>query len=279
MHTVELFTESIKEHHIELPCEPVKAVCAITGHETDCIPRKYVISDGFTNQTLLEAGDSPYMSVAAFQSLKFRPQRSSWVVVKNESETVFTPLKRAGVRDVLMNEFNGIDFWDGKTIWACYASTTGKKHGALYAPINSGRSAFFAKDAERINCTDTAEVIDWYSRLDRYLRLGIGRKVLESLDGNRFLIKKIGLKLWNEFYSWASDKYRSTLWKFLIFLLPSQAEIKEQIKEEVEKDGLGHEVVFPKEENVVSGSIECVEEIFEKRAKKNSKPGQMSLFG
>lgn len=275
MHTIELFATAIRSEieEIGLPCEPVEEICAITGKKMLCIPRKHVISDGFTNQTLLQDQTSPYMSIDAFRAFKYRPERSSWFINQVGDKITFKRLKRSEMREIVINYIT----IPGQ--WACYASTTGKKHGALYAKLNEGQtfseagacidktadnSAYFAMDGDIIHCKSYRLLIDWYIRLDRYLRLGIGRNYLKSGTVNMAVIKSAGAKTGLEFKRWAADKYRSLLYKFLIYLLPSQEELKAELK------ALNREIKPEDEHRIVS--VKPVEIV------RNFPAGQMSLF-
>lgn len=243
MHTIELFAEAIRKDWIDLPCEPVMETCALTGDESPCIPRKKLVSSCFTNQMLFRTLTSQWVSVDAFQALKYRPERSSWFINRVDStepgSTVFRPLKRPDIRNIMLN-YSSI-----KGLWALYASTTGQKHGVLYAGVNPSESgtASIAMDGNVIYCKDYEQFRAWYYRLDNLLRLGVGRKSLESLSTSSFVMRKIGYRRWHDFRLWAADKYRSLLYRFLIYLLPSQAELKaeapaateEEVIEEIEE--------------------------------------------
>lgn len=49
---------------------------------------------------------------------------------------------------------------------------------------------------------------------------------MESLDAPPGVMKSIPVSLWMDFAQWAKDKYLSSLYRFLCYLLPSKDELK-----------------------------------------------------
>lgn len=217
IHTVELIANAIKDEWIELPAKTKIEVCAVTGKETLCVPRKKSFSSVFTTQNLLAYPSSEWVSVEAFQALKYKSERkSSWIVAPSK----FRRLTRAEVREEVLNKKNN-------DIWAGYATTSYKKHGALIAPINKGDSAVWLFEMKLVDCSDKELINSWFEIMVEALKSGIGRTIIESLVCPAFVIKKVGVEKWQTFEEWAKPKYKSALYQFLAYLLYSQQELKE----------------------------------------------------
>lgn len=199
-----------------LPCDPVPGLCCLTGIETDCLPRKYAFSDKFTNYDLLKAPHSQFISVDAYTALKLRPQRgSSWFC---DGDT-FYALNRQGVREMALKEHM-------PPVWAAYATTSYKKHGCLRTKVNKGRQRVWLFENTLVDCTNYSRVMDWWAILNKALRDGFGRSILESLNCPAFVISKVSITKWLAFERWARNAYTSALYQFLCYLLPSQEELK-----------------------------------------------------
>ena len=213
-----------------LPYEPVDAVCCVSGEQTQCLKRKDVLGKTFTNGDILMAPESNYAGVDVFYAWYYgyyaeegkkrekRPERmSSWFCDGN----TFQELDRQGVREkVLMEEM--------PDVWAGYATTSYKKHGSLLAPMNSGIKRVWLFEERLVDCSDYDKMMDWWSVLNKALRGGFGRTVLESLECPPYLITKIGINPWITFERWARDKWQSSLYAFLCYLLPSHEELKHE---------------------------------------------------
>ena len=216
MNIYQLIANSIKPHWVDLPETPVMEICAFTGEKTLCISRKKVLSSAFTEQPVLACPESQFVSVETFQALKYPKERkSSWLV--NEKE--FKLLYRLDVRQYVLN---GVE----SAIWAGWATTSYKKHGALRTPINTGEKAVWAFNDILVDCSDNQKVNHTYNKLTNYLKAGLSRNTLETLDCPVFVLKKLGIKIWLDFHDWAKSEYKSNLYKFLCYLLPSQEELK-----------------------------------------------------
>lgn len=216
-----MIAESIKNDWEPLPADSVQGICCVTGDNTQCILRKKGVGAAFTTQGLLKAPESDFISVAAYQAFKYRPERAScWIV----SPGKFQKLKRTDIRHLVLNG-------TGLEIWAGYATTSYKKHGALLATLNIGDTAIWQFEQISVDCSDRIAVNAMYDKLLYYLKSGIGRKTLESCDMPPLLIGKIGLPLWLDFEKWARPVYKSPLYQFLCYLLPSQDELKNEKNE------------------------------------------------
>jgi len=202
--------------HIDLPSEPVEWTCSITGEKTLCIPRKCLFSSNFTEQPKLQCPESQFVSVKAYQALKYKKERmSSWIATKDK----FTLLKRLDVRPLVLSG-------TGSELWAGWVTTSYKKHGAFRTRINTACQAMWAFDEMLIDCSDLEKVNNIYNQLVVYLKKGFSRTTLETLTCPGFVIIRTGLKEWLELEHWAKPIYKSNLYKFLCYLLPSQDELK-----------------------------------------------------
>jgi len=224
MHTINLISEGIKSEWQPLPEETKKEYCAITGELTDCISRSYVISTDFTAQSGLSLPNSKFMSVDAFQALKYKWERmSSWYV----DESGFYRMQRIDARDKILSANYG-------KIWSGYITTSYKKHGALRTIVNQN-SAIWLFENFLVDCSDNKKVNDLYNELVDWLKIGIWRTSIETLDLQPGILKQVGYRQWIDFYEWAKDKYKSPLYQFMCYFLPSKEELKELLPTPIEK--------------------------------------------
>lgn len=221
MNVFDLIAESVRDEWKELPCNPVYETCAVTGLDNvQCVPANKCFSGTFVGYNELACPDSGWVSVNAYQALKYKPERaSSWIVSKEHG---FRKLRRIEVRPYVLK---GID----SECWAGYVTTSYKKHGAFRGTINNRRYGVWRFDDIHIDCSDGKKVNDWYNILNGYLHAGISRPVLESVMLSPWSAKKAGVRECASFIDWASDKYKSALYQFICYLLPSQEEIKNEI--------------------------------------------------
>lgn len=205
--------------------QTVTAECAVTGFETQCIKRKEVFGKSFTNVDCLKCPNSDYVSLDAYYAIKYKWQRmSSWLCDGDQ----FLKLDRIGVRDMVFN-------FDMPRVWTAYATTSYKKHGVLNSFLNYGnKSKIWLFEMQRVDCSDTQKMIAWWDILNTALLNGISRTSMEKCDCQPHFITKIGLVKWLNFEKWAKDKYQSSLYRFLCYLLPSQAELKANAKKDTD---------------------------------------------
>lgn len=220
MHTINLIYDAIGIQPDEdgVLGKTEKGICCITGQESDCIDRKHLLSRSFTEQHLLKSPESQLVSVAAYTVLKYKDERMSSWICDGKS---FTKLDRKEVRKLVIG---GVE----SNRWAGYITTSYKKHGAMRAPLNSGNRQVWLFEMLVVDCGDREKLAEWWMALNVYLRKGIGRQSMESLDVPPFVMKKIGIPVWTEFHSWAKEKFESPLYRLLCYLLPSQEELKEE---------------------------------------------------
>lgn len=218
MHVVDLIAKHFKT---DLPEKPEIGICCLTGCECETISRKFVFSSNFTNYDLLLAPESDRISVNAYITFSQRDERSTWFV----DEHRFLKFDKNIFRDFFLK---GVA--DSET-WAIYITTSYKKHGSLVTKINNGHSGIWRFEQMDVNARDLQINSDWYFKIYQALvEFGIGRSIIESLDCSPYLIGKMGMNNWIQFYKWAKDKYQSPLYKICCYLLPSQEELKNDIK-------------------------------------------------
>jgi len=220
MHPINLIASAIKNdpERPELPCSPVAGICAVTGDEGLCVPRKELFGKSFTNADLFICPSSNMVSVNTYIALKYKWERmSSWIC---DGET-FTKLYRVKVRDRVLAA-------DKPAMWSGYVTTSYKKHGALKAPINRRQSNIWLFEMRLVDCSDRNRLMAWWQTLNTALRGGIWRSVIESLECPNIVIKNVGINTWLKFEAWARPRYQSALYGFLCYLLPSQEELKNE---------------------------------------------------
>jgi hypothetical protein len=234
MHTIRLISLALRKKNPEwlpdLPSLPVTGTCAVTGEQTECLPRHKVLGKSFTNQGVLAAPDSPYIGVdvfyAWFSGYKATPEKkrikapermSSWWC---DGET-FQELSRQDVRDYVLQPRKA-------ATWAGYATTSYKKHGSLLAPINNGDSAIWLFEETLIDCSDTKKVTEYWHKLTETQRQGFERSILEAVECPASLMMKYGFACWHNFAKWAKPRKAEALYRFLCYLLPSMEELKHE---------------------------------------------------
>lgn len=201
----------------DLPEMTTPGVCCVTGEQCDTIDREYVIKPSFTNIDLLRAPESRRAGAAAYRALTLDAERkSSWWC----DGITFDKLNRADVRERVIGGVTSAQPWAG------YATTSYKKHGAMRAPVNAGSAQRWLFELAIVDCTDRTVVDAVWRRLREEQDGGIGRSLMEALDGPAAVLAKIGVKRWRRFLEWASPLSQSPLYRFLCYLLPSAEELK-----------------------------------------------------
>jgi hypothetical protein len=133
----------------------------------------------------------------------------------------FDVIDRPTARERILNGYDN-DFRP----WAAYITTTKKKHGAMRAVVNTAERGRWAFDEALIDCRSD-RVNRWYDRMRGAMQDGIGRMSISEADMPPALIRKIGLDVWMPFYRWAKPRRTSPLYALCVWLLPTQAELKE----------------------------------------------------
>lgn len=223
MHTVNLLAKALTSKNS--PSDDGKpwpehlqaaGVCAITGDFGPGIPRGEVLGKSFTNLDLLRAPESRLVGRDAWTALTHKWERmSSWFC----DGGTFLRLDRQGVRRLVLT---------GKypPLWAGYATTSYKKHGALWAAVNSGSKAVWRFEQLDVDCSNHPRLLSVWTRINRALRAGVSRPVLETLDPTAFTFRAVGVNYWADLERWGRPLFRGALYQFLCYLLPSQEELK-----------------------------------------------------
>jgi hypothetical protein len=199
--------------------------CCVTGIITDCIPRKSVFSDSTTFQADFKAPESKFCSIDVAIGLKYKWERCSSFICTPET---FYVLDRQSLRDQVFRE-------EMPPVWIGYATTSYKKHGAFRNKINKGSQRFWLFENNFVNCSDMTKVKEVWDRLCDAQKSGIGRSVLESLVCPAYIMDIVGIHKWVEFEKWALPLYKTPLYSFMCYLLPSQEELKKEVTEENEQ--------------------------------------------
>lgn len=228
MHSVDLIAAALGEAAEPLPCEPVEGVCCVTGDVTQCIPRKHLLGKSFTNLDLLAAPGSGSVGVAAYRALSYPAERMrSWYC----DGATFRKLTRVEVRDlVIAGQY--------EAPWSGYATTSRKKHGALRTPVNGVGTRVWLFEMVLADCSDHSRLLSIWERLNRELRSGFSRAVMETCEPNSYVLKEVGFTRWRDFERWAKPIYRGGLYHFLCYLLPSIEELKAETKHEERHENL-----------------------------------------
>jgi len=227
MHAVDLIAAALGEEPGAPPGETVEGICCVTGTVTRCIPRKLLLGKSFTNGDLLRAPHSSLVGVAAWRAMSCPSERKNSWLCDGES---FRKLTRAELRRVVIAG-------DYPSLWSGYATTSYKKHGSLRATVNSGGKRVWLFEMALVDCSDHDRLLLIWERLNRELRSGFSRSVMESLEPNQFTLKEVGYSRWRDFERWARPMCRGPLYQFLCYLLPSMEELKDERKSQVLPEG------------------------------------------
>jgi hypothetical protein len=236
MHTIDLLSAAMESgtasslHEIPSNIKIEKGMCCVTGEYTDTIPRKKILGTSFCDANLFVAPDSNRIGVKVWQVFMFgEPSPGKKRIKKPEMQACwfcdrnrFVEVKKPAIRKIVLKGVND-------KAWACWVTTSYKKHGSLRSPVNKKKFGRIGFD-EIIVDTDTPLRTEIWTKLREAQNIGIGKPALKALDMPIGFIGKIGVKVWLEYKSWALSLYQSSLYKLLWELLPSQAELKEGIE-------------------------------------------------
>lgn len=211
------------------PQAPANGVCCVLATHEPSIERGQAIKPSFTNLDLLRAPQSDRVSVRAWRVLThavpaaegkkrdtFPLMQSSWIC---DGQSVIY-LNRQAVRSLVLEGVTASQ-------WCGYVTISYKKHGALRAPVNIGGAQRWLFETGIVDCSDRAKVGEWWERLRTTREAGIPRPVIETLDISVPLFSKYR-ELWQAFEPWARSKLHSPLFRFLVYLLPGEEELKAQ---------------------------------------------------
>lgn len=213
MHAIDLLAKCVPGELLQV--ERRFATCCVTGTYCLCIPRGVGIPHSFTSRDWFNAPRSEWVGAGTYNVLHYRPERaSSWYCNGDE----FRRLDRKGVREMVLS-----GRYDPQ--WSAYATTSYKKHGSVWAVVNTPPGAVWRFEMLDVDCSDHGRVECLWKELLEWASRGIGRQVMESGICPPSIIKKIGAKTWMEFERWVRPIRLSRLYLFLCYLLPCKNEV------------------------------------------------------
>lgn len=229
MHTVDLIASSLADDQREpLPIVPELGICCVTGIETETIPANKLLGSNFMDNNLLNAPHSNRVGVNVWYAFQYgyltdptkkRKKKPEFMACWYCDGQQFAEVDKVAIRQFVLHGSSAFH-------WAGWITTSYKKHGALRSPVNSKSFGFWGFDDLLVNASNPATVLEIWQRLRQAQDIGIGRTGLETLDIPVGIMLKIGITKCNEFVTWAQSHYQSPLYKLLIYLLPSQQELK-----------------------------------------------------
>lgn len=239
MHAVDLIAATLTdEKKYPVPGSPERGICCVTGEETMTIPRRKLFGSSFMDANLLAAPDSDRVGLNAWYAMQFgeaginpdgtrkkRRKKPEMQACWWTDGRVFRVVGKAEIRRMVLGGAPS-------TPWAGWVTTSYKKHGALRAPVNPSPYGVWGFDDLLVDCSDIETVRVWWHVLRQAQDAGIGRAYIEAAKMPPVLAARVGIVTWMRFEQWARERYQSPLYRFLAYLLPSQAEIKEGYTDE-----------------------------------------------
>lgn len=234
MHATDLIALSLTESQKEpLPEQAQQGICCVTGQLTNTIARKHLFGNTFLDLNLLAAHDSNRVGVNVWYAfmygdygtdaetgeLKKRKKKPEVMACWWCDGQSFIEMSKPKIRELVLRGTTA-------TQWAGWVTTSYKKHGSLRAKVNHDSFGFWGFDEMLVDARDREKVLDIWQHLRTAQNLGIGRTYMESLDMPISVMIKLGLVVCNDFIQWAKQHYQSPLYQFLVYLLPSQDELK-----------------------------------------------------
>lgn len=230
MHTVDLIAEALsQEQKCKLPETPKENICCVTGDYVQTISKKHLFGSSFCDHQLLKVPTSDYVGINAWYAFKYGylsdPQKKKLKTPETQScwfadGKTFKEFKKIEIRKLFL-------FGSPNTPWACWVTTSYKKHGALRAPINYNLHGRIGFDDLIVNGNDLKKKIHIWEKLREAQMLGISKNTMSTLDISIYELQKIGVGKCKTFLSWANSWYHSPLYLLLCYLLPSKEEIQE----------------------------------------------------
>ena len=216
MHSIILIAAGLSEEEAPLPGVVSEIErCCVTGEMLQCVPRRLVIKDAFSNYDLLKAPGSEFVSVDAYRVLRHRPERmSSWFCDGEH----FSKITRKEVREIVLN------MRYPNRPWSMYVTTSYKKHGSLWTRVNSGVKRIVRFEQIDVDLSDHGFVMDTWNRIYRERMSGMSRRTIETLRCPIHVLSNHGIVRWMSFYDWALPRITSPVYNFLGYLLPSKEE-------------------------------------------------------
>lgn len=237
MHAVDLLAAACPEDWREpLPQEPVNGTCCLTGQYGPTISRSKVFGASFTEFETFKVSESDRVGINVWYAFRAGYFAAEGKKRKKKPEAMacwwtdgksWIELNKVKIRELVFEGAEGLP-------WAGWVTTSYKKHGATRAPVNRGKFGVWGFDESLPDCSDIDLVTDWWGNLREAQNGGLKRTVIETLEIPVFVYNKIDTALWLKFRGWAADKRESALYRFLCYLLPSQAELKD-LQKKVER--------------------------------------------
>ena len=236
MHPTDLITATLTDEQREmLPELAMPGICCVTGMQTDTIPAKHLIGSSFCDQNLLACPGSNRVGVNVWYAWQYgaygidddgkqktRKKKPEMQACWWCDGVEFVETTKADTRRLVLSGAPNLE-----RAWAGWVTTLYKKHGSLRAPVNRSKFGGWGFDDLMVDASDSMIVRAWWHILRQAQQDSIGRKTMETLDMPAAFVEKIGFDVWLAFEAWACQRVQSPLYQFLVYLLPSQQEIKE----------------------------------------------------
>jgi len=239
MHATDLIAACLTDNQKEpLPEAALPGICCVTGAYTDTIPRRRLFSSNFMDANLFAAPDSDRVGVNVWYTLQYGAYGVDETGVQKKRKKkpemqacwwtdgkMFHVVNKPKIREIVLR---------GTTArqWAGWVTTSYKKHGALRAPVNTTPFGTWGFDDLLVHANDRDVVLDHWRNLRDAQKHDIGRVGIETLDIPVSTMTRAGISYCIDFLEWASPRYLSPLYRFLVYLLPSRDEIKEGYDDE-----------------------------------------------
>jgi hypothetical protein len=234
LHATDLIALALTEAQKEPLPEPAQqGICCVTGNLTDTIARKQLLGTTFLDLNLLAAHDSPRVGVNAWYAFKFGDygvdkETGEQKKRKKTPEVMacwwcdgqqFMEMTKPKIRDLVLRGTIAKQ-------WAGWVTTSYKKHGSLRAKVNNQPFGFWGFDDLQVDARDRDKVLEIWEKLRTAQNNHIGRSYMENLEIPVSIMNKLGVSMCINFLQWARHYYQSPLYQFLLYLLPSQDELK-----------------------------------------------------
>ena len=231
MHTIDLLYQAAKPDYQSWTeskgLTPAPGICCVTGEYREAtVSRRLALPKTYTDGVELWAPGSERISVAAADVLHYKWERmGSWVCDGAAFRRLIAPpdtpagFRREPARRAVLDDSPAAP-------WAGFLTTTYKKHGSIKAPINLDGQRRWLFDDLVVDCSDVAQMREWYNRMAEMRYVGVSRAALEHLEIDGGLLAKIGWQRWYEYADWAGARMYQPLYALLLYLMPSQQEVK-----------------------------------------------------
>jgi hypothetical protein len=240
MHATDLITACLTDDQKEpLPEAAQPGVCCVTGAVADTIARKHLFGSNFMDLNLLACPESSRVGINVWYAFQFgaigvnaetgetnkRKKKYEMQACWWTDGIAFREMDKAQIRKFVL-------YGTTSKYWAGWVTTSYKKHGALRAPVNNTPFGSWGFNDLLVRANDTVNVHGTWGKLREAQGNGIGRIGLETVDIPVSIMVKVGINYCTKFISWALSRYQSPLYQFLVYLLPSQEELREGYSDE-----------------------------------------------